>query len=81
MSEQNAIFGQLLRYGITGAGLALVFAVVYEAVLKIAGAPQVANSFAFVAATALGYIVHSQWSFRGQASRDEWRASTLNSSP
>lgn len=66
MSKRNALLGQLLRYGITGAGLALAFALVYEAVLRVvAEAPQLANVVAFLASTSLGYVVHSRWSFRG----------------
>jgi putative flippase GtrA len=76
LPEQNALFVQLLRYGITGAGLALAFAVVYEAVLRvIAGAPQLANALAFLASTALGYVIHSRWSFRGH--RDALMPSAL----
>lgn len=66
MSTQNPLIGQLVRYGITGAILALTFAVVYEAVLRAAdAAPQLANAIAFVASTTLGYVVHSSRSFRG----------------
>ena len=71
MSQQNALLGQLLRYGITGAILALAFALVYEAVLRGIGAgPQIANGLAFLASTALGYVMHSRWSFRGHAQSD-----------
>jgi putative flippase GtrA len=78
LSTQNALFGQLLRYGITGAGLALAFAVVYEAVLRvIAGAPQLANALAFFASTALGYVIHSRWSFRGHGQGDALLPSAL----
>lgn len=78
MSNQNALPGQLLRYGITGVGLALAFAVVYEAALKVlAGAPQLANALAFLASTMLGYIVHSRWSFRGRDQGDVLLASAL----
>jgi putative flippase GtrA len=68
LSTKNTLFGQLLRYGITGAGLALAFAVVYEAVLRVMpGAPQLANALAFFASTLLGYVIHSRWSFRGHS--------------
>ena len=59
-------FRQLVRYAISGVGLAVVYAIVYELVLRLFGdAPQLANALAFVAATALGYLIHSRWSFRG----------------
>jgi putative flippase GtrA len=78
VSTQNALFGQLLRYGITGAGLALAFAVVYEAVLRVnAGAPQFANASAFLVSTALGYVIHSKWSFRGRGHGDASLPSAL----
>ncbi len=62
---QNALFGQMIRYAITGAALALVFALVYESVLReFAAGPQLANALAFCASTAVGYVLHSRWSFR-----------------
>ena len=62
---QNPLAGQLIRYGMGGIGLALAFSLVYEAVLQRApSGPQAANFAGFLATTALGYLVHSRWSFR-----------------
>ena len=67
-AARNALLGSLLRYGITGAGLALPFSLVYEAVLHFSpGSPQLANALAFMVTTVLGYLIHSSWSFRGHA--------------
>jgi putative flippase GtrA len=57
--------GQLIRFGISGAGLALMSALIYEGVLGVA-TPQFANAMAFLASSGAGYAVHSQWSFRDQ---------------
>lgn len=57
--------GQLVRFGISGAGLALMSALIYEAVLGVA-TPQFANAMAFLASSGVGYVVHSRWSFRDQ---------------
>ena len=62
---------QLIRYAVTGAGLAVVFTLVYEAVLAVAPqAPQWANAWGFLATTGLGFVVHSRWSFRDHGERN-----------
>ena len=72
---QHPLAGQLIRYGMGGIGLALAFSDVYEAVLHLAPAsPQAANLAGFLVSTALGYLVHSRWSFRGHDARGGlWR--------
>lgn len=63
--------GQLIRYGVSGVGLTLFYSAVYLAALDLAGmAPLVANTIAFLLTVALGYIVHSRWSFRDHGDRD-----------
>ena len=67
---RSGILLQLLRYGISGAGLALVFALVYESVLHCSEAgPQLANALAFLVTLVLGYVIHSRWSFRDHGTR------------
>ncbi len=72
------LFGQLVRYGISGIGLTLFYSVIYlimiEAMLM---APLVANLIAFLLTVAIGYVVHSRWSFRGHGTRDEPVRSTI----
>ena len=67
---QNALAISLLRYGVTGAGLALAFSLAYESVLHVLpGAAQTANGVAFVLTTLLGYHIHSSWSFHSEGHR------------
>ncbi len=66
---------QFVRYAVSGAGLALVFSIVYEIVLHIPDTnPQVANGIGFMVSTALGYIIHSRWSFSGD--RQSYKSSS-----
>lgn len=77
-SKPDALWGQMLRYGVTGAGLAALFAFVYELVLRdVAAVPQLANALAFLTSTAAGYFVHSRWSFRGHGSERQRLSSAV----
>lgn len=65
--------GQLLRYGVSGVGLAALYAAVYWAAGRLMHLPpQAANAAGFVAALVTGYLLHSRWSFRGYGSRRAW---------
>eukprot|EP01037_Dinobryon_pediforme_P012729 gene12729-12825_t len=49
LSHLHFYIDPLVRYGISGAGLALIFSLVYESVLHVSGArPQLANALAFL---------------------------------
>jgi putative flippase GtrA len=77
MLNQNNLIGQLVRYGISGVGVTLIFTAVYEAVLRFStSGPQIANTLAFMVAVVIGYIIHSRWSFRDHGSRDAPARST-----
>lgn len=68
----RALTAQILRYAISGAGLTAFYSAIYwgtAAILNVA--PLVANSIAFLFTFAVGYVVHSRWSFRGHGSRDK----------
>lgn len=63
--------GQLIRYGVSGVGLTLFYSAVYLAALDLAHfAPLAANTIAFLLTVALGYFIHSRWSFRDHGVRD-----------
>jgi len=65
--------GQVLRYGITGIALAALYAAVYWTGARLLHSPaQVANTAGFIAALIVGYVLHSQWSFRGHGRRSSW---------
>lgn len=63
--------GQVLRYAISGAGLTAFYSAVYWICAVPAGiAALIANTIAFLGTVALGFVVHSRWSFRGHGRRD-----------
>lgn len=73
LSSNRQLAGQMLRYGVTGIGLAALYAAIYWAGATLLAMPaQLANGAGFVAALIAGYILHSQWSFRGHGRRSGW---------
>ena len=70
IDEHKEIAGQLVRYGLTG-GLASIVNIGVYWVLALGGMdPNLAWTIGFLAAVAVGYVVHSRWSFRGHGRRD-----------
>ncbi len=70
LKEHEALIGQLVRYALTG-GLATIVNIGVYWVLAGGGMdPNLAWAFGYVAAVAVGYFVHSHWSFRGHGTRD-----------
>lgn len=62
----QGVKGQLVRYGISGAVLALFYSAVYWTLATQSGVPAlIANTFAFLISLAAGWLIHSRWSFRG----------------
>ncbi len=62
---------QILRYGVSGAALVALYSAIYWVGAELVGIPAlVANTIAFVVTLILGWILHSQWSFRGHGRRD-----------
>jgi putative flippase GtrA len=73
LSSNRELAGQMLRYGVIGVGLAALYAAIYWAGATLLAMPaQLANGAGFVAALVAGYILHSQWSFRGHGQRSGW---------
>ena len=73
VTERGAseLVGQLVRYGLTGGFVTALGAGVYWVTATFMGvAPLLANVFAYAIAVAVGYVLHSKWSFRGHGSRD-----------
>lgn len=67
----NPVFGQMLRYAISGGITTLLYAVVYSPLAKFhIVSPQIANLFGYLVAMGTGYMLHSRWSFRGHGTRD-----------
>ncbi len=75
--DRHAVVHQMIRYGITGAGLTAFYSAIYWGTAVLLGVPAlIANSLAFAATLVIGYAVHSRWSFRGHGSRDRPLRST-----
>jgi len=64
--ERRTVLGQLFRFVISGATVTALGVGVYAVVaLIVRWHPQVGNVLAYLVAMATGYVMHSQWSFRG----------------
>ncbi|QHL90257.1 GtrA family protein [Sphingomonas changnyeongensis] len=69
--EQRALYGQLVRFLITGGFVTLLGAAVYAVPAQFMGVPPLAaNVLAYLVAALIGYVMHSRWSFRGHGRRD-----------
>lgn len=76
----GGVFGQLVRFGITGVGVTLFYSAVYWPIATYGnrifqlgeGAewPVIAGVIAFIAATVVGKVAHSRISFQGHGKRD-----------
>jgi putative flippase GtrA len=64
--ERRTVLAQLARFAVTGAFVTALGVGVYALVaLVFRWHPQLGNFLAYVVAVATGYLMHSQWSFRG----------------
>lgn len=69
--NQRALFGQLVRYALTGGLASIVNIGVYQLLAsQLAVDPNIAWALGFIAAVLVGYVTHSRWSFRGHGRRD-----------
>lgn len=67
----NEVHAQIVRYGISGVALTLLYSAIYWTTAEpLHVHPLLANTLAFLITVAIGYVVHSRWSFRGHGSRD-----------
>jgi putative flippase GtrA len=67
--ERRTVLAQLARFAVTGAFVTALGVGVYALVaLVFRWHPQLGNFLAYVVAVATGYLMHSQWSFRGHGS-------------
>lgn len=61
----SAAFRQLLRFAIAGLGVTLLSSLVYlTAAMEFHVAPLIANTISYAFGVAVGYAIHSRWSFR-----------------
>lgn len=68
---QRAALWQLVRYGVIGGLVTLLYALVYWLLVRHAGArPQIGNIAGYLVAVASGYVLHSRVTFRDHGERD-----------
>lgn len=69
--RHRVLLGQLVRYGVTGGLASFVNIAIYWVGATFLGIdPNLAMFWGYVGAVAVGYVVHSRWSFRGHGRRD-----------
>ncbi|SFS05231.1 GtrA family protein [Sphingomonas jatrophae] len=69
--HHRALFGQLVRYALTGGLASIVnIAVYWIGRDRLHIDANLAWTAGFLGAVTVGYIVHSRWSFRGHGRRD-----------
>lgn len=72
----SGVLGQLVRFGIAGALSSLVYTIVYLPVAwYLVGERRAVLAVipAFFVAAAVGFVLHSNWSFKGHGARDNPR--------
>ncbi len=73
----SGMLGQLVRYAITGGFVTALGAGLYGLLVGTTTIhPQAAVFAAYVLCIAIGYVLHSRWSFRGHGSRDNTARTT-----
>ena len=70
LERHGELVGQFVRYALTGGLASLVNIGVYWLLAARGMDPNLAWTLGFAAAVAVGYVVHSRWSFRGHGRRD-----------
>jgi putative flippase GtrA len=63
--------GQLVRYALTGGAITALGAGAYAALVAFTALdPMLAVAVAYVICVAVGYVLHSRWSFQGHGAGD-----------
>ena len=76
--HHKELVGQMVRFGLTGGLLTLLVAGGYWLVATAFGVePMLALTLNYLVFTALGYVLHSNFSFRGHGARDRVAARTI----
>jgi putative flippase GtrA len=71
INMNNPAFGQLVRFGIVGLSLAVVYSAIYWYLATYFMPPVVAVVIAFLVSVSIGFVLHSRWSFRGHGKRED----------
>jgi putative flippase GtrA len=68
---RQALFWQIVRYGLTGGFVTAVQAAIYWSLAALVHLhPQLANGVGYLAAVVLGFLLHGAFTFRGHGERD-----------
>jgi putative flippase GtrA len=65
------LLGQLVRFGLVGVFSTILYAAIYWPLATYVIHPVAAVVVAFSIAVAVGYVLHSSWSFRGHGKSSE----------
>jgi putative flippase GtrA len=76
--RRSQVFGQMVRFGLTGLFLTLLVGALYWVLATPVGVePMLSMTISYLLVTGLGYLLHSRWSFSGHGSRDNPAARTM----
>lgn len=76
--QRRVLIGQIVRFGMSGGLLTLFVAGGYWAIATFLGVdPNLSLLLVFIVAAALGYVLHSEFSFRGHGARDRAHIRTI----
>ncbi len=76
--QRRVLIEQIVRFGVSGGVLTLFVAGGYWAIATYLGVdPNLSLLLVFIVAAALGYFLHSEFSFRGHGARDRVHIRTI----
>ncbi|HZF93995.1 MAG TPA: GtrA family protein [Allosphingosinicella sp.] len=78
LRDNRELVAQVVRFGMTGVLLTLLVAGGYWIAADVFGVePMLSMTLNYLVFTALGYVLHSRFSFKGHGDRDNPRARTM----
>ncbi|HEY0013803.1 MAG TPA: GtrA family protein [Allosphingosinicella sp.] len=78
LRENRDFIAQVIRFGMTGVLLTLLVAGGYWIAADVFGVePMLSMTLNYVVFTALGYVLHSRFSFKGHGARDNPKRRTI----
>ncbi|MEO7564088.1 MAG: GtrA family protein [Sphingomicrobium sp.] len=70
-NDRRVIAAQVVRYALAGLAITLLFSASYWAVTELFGIkPMISLTIVFLVFTAISYVTHGRFSFRGHGGRD-----------
>lgn len=77
LANDRALLGQIVRFGLTGVFMTVTVAGAYWAVAEFLNIhPMVSMTIVYLVFTGLGYLLHSNFSFKGHGARDRMHVRT-----